>query len=214
MFVIDCCSLTCPAPVIKCKEALNSKKAKKIQVLVDNKPALENVNRFLESFGYKVEISQDQESLWVLHGIMEIEESGLSTPENGNIEKKLNQVSESNLDLSQFEADKKTLILIATENLGRGDDELGKKLMESFLSCAHEMSPWQIIFVNGGVKLTAHEGNCLESIKKLEADGVRILVCGACLNHFNLYEKKMVGETTNMLDIATAMALADKVISL
>ena len=42
----------------------------------------------------------------------------------------------------------------------------------------------------------------------------KILVCGTCLNHLNLLEKKMVGETTNMLDIVTAMQLADKVVNL
>jgi hypothetical protein len=34
------------------------------------------------------------------------------------------------------------------------------------------------------------------------------------LNHFGLLEKKQVGETTNMLDIVTALQLADKVISI
>jgi TusA-related sulfurtransferase len=48
----------------------------------------------------------------------------------------------------------------------------------------------------------------------LESRGVKILVCGTCLNHFNLLERKQVGETTNMLDIVTAMQLADKVINI
>ena len=39
-------------------------------------------------------------------------------------------------------------------------------------------------------------------------------MCGTCLNHFKLLEAKQVGETTNMLDIVTAMQLADKVITL
>jgi len=34
-----------------------------------------------------------------------------------------------------------------------------------------------------------------------------------CLDHFNLLDKKQVGQTTNMLDIVTAMQLADKVIN-
>ena len=41
-----------------------------------------------------------------------------------------------------------------------------------------------------------------------------MLVCGTWLNHINLLEKKQVGETTNMLDIVTAMQFADKVIDL
>jgi hypothetical protein len=54
----------------------------------------------------------------------------------------------------------------------------------------------------------------LAGLKDLEQSGVRLLVCGTCLNHFQLLEAKQVGETTNMLDIVTAMQLADKVITL
>ena len=53
-------------------------------------------------------------------------------------------------------------------------------------------------------------------MKEIDARG---LACPApvlqtCLNHFNLLERKQVGETTNMLDIVTAMQLADKVINI
>jgi len=54
----------------------------------------------------------------------------------------------------------------------------------------------------------------LEDLKAYEAAGLKILVCGTCLDHFKLLEKKRVGETTNMLDIVTAMQLADQVINL
>ena len=42
--------------------------------------------------------------------------------------------------------------------------------------------------------------------------GCSILVCGTCLDHFGLLDRKQVGDTTNMLDIVTSMQLADKVI--
>jgi hypothetical protein len=53
----------------------------------------------------------------------------------------------------------------------------------------------------------------LADLKEYEKSGLKILVCGTCLNHFNLLDRKQVGETTNMLDIVTAMQLADKVVS-
>jgi hypothetical protein len=43
---------------------------------------------------------------------------------------------------------------------------------------------------------------------------VPILVCGTCLNHFQLLEKKQVGEISNMLEIVIAMQVADKVITI
>jgi intracellular sulfur oxidation DsrE/DsrF family protein len=70
------------------------------------------------------------------------------------------------------------------------------------------------VLLNAGVKLTVSGSQVLASLQELEKNGVMILVCGTCLNHFQLLEKKEVGETTNMLDIVTHMQLADKVISL
>jgi CheY-specific phosphatase CheX len=68
--------------------------------------------------------------------------------------------------------------------------------------------------VNNGVKLAIEGSEVLGDLKAYETAGLKILVCGTCLNHFNLLEKKMVGETTNMLDVVTAMQLADKVVNL
>ena len=106
--------------------------------------------------------------------------------------------------------------MISTDKIGLGDDELGVKLMESFITTLKEMGPdlWKIVFVNNGVKLTIENSNVLPDLKNLADTGTDILVCGTCLNHFNLLEKKQVGETTNMLDIVTSMQLADKVINL
>jgi intracellular sulfur oxidation DsrE/DsrF family protein len=73
---------------------------------------------------------------------------------------------------------------------------------------------WRLVFVNNGVKLTIESSDVPEDLKDYEDNGIRILVCGTCLNHFNLLDRKQVGETTNMLDIVTAMQLADKVINI
>jgi hypothetical protein len=54
----------------------------------------------------------------------------------------------------------------------------------------------------------------LADLQAYAKEGLTILVCGTCLSHFNLLEAKQVGQTTNMLDIVTAMQLADKVSSI
>jgi selenium metabolism protein YedF len=98
-----------------------------------------------------------------------------------------------------------------------GDDVLGLKLMVNFLRTLKEMGDelWRLVFVNNGVKLTIEGSDVLEDLKGLrKSAGLKIMVCGTCLDHFNLLEKKQVGETTNMLDIVTAMQLADKVINI
>jgi hypothetical protein len=64
------------------------------------------------------------------------------------------------------------------------------------------------------VKLTIEGSEVLDDLLGYENNGLKILVCGTCLTHFGLLEAKKVGETTNMLDIVTAMQLSDKVINI
>lgn len=123
------------------------------------------------------------------------------------------------LPAGDIEADadqQKILIMVTTDRMGFGDDELGLKLMINFLKTVNEMGDdlWRLIFVNNGVKLTVEGADTLGPLKELESEGYHILVCGTCLDHFDLLDKKQVGQTTNMLDIVMAMQFADKVINL
>ena len=108
------------------------------------------------------------------------------------------------------------MVMVTTDRMGYGDDILGQKLMISFIKTLKEMGPdlWRLVFVNNGVKLTVSSADTLPDLKEIAETGVTILVCGTCLMHFNLIDAKQVGETTNMLDIVTAMQLADKVINI
>lgn len=108
------------------------------------------------------------------------------------------------------------MVMVAADRMGNGDDELGAKLMINFVKTLKEMRDelWRLVFVNAAVKLTIDNAATLEDLKALEDDGLTILVCGTCLDHFKLLDKKQVGITTNMLDIVTAMQLADKVINI
>ncbi len=108
------------------------------------------------------------------------------------------------------------MALVSTDRIGFGDDELGKKLMINFIKTIKEIMDdlWRLVFVNNGVKLTIEGSSTLEELLDYEKEGIDILVCGTCLDHFNLLKAKKVGETTNMLDIVTSMQLADKVINI
>jgi selenium metabolism protein YedF len=111
---------------------------------------------------------------------------------------------------------KRILILCSSDRLGFGDDALGMKLTVNFLRTLNEMGDelWMLVLVNSGVKLTIRGSEVLNDLKAYESAGVKILVCGTCLNHFDLLEDKQVGETTNMLDVVSAMRLADSVITI
>jgi selenium metabolism protein YedF len=196
---IDARGLACPAPVLQTKEAVDKDAPAIVRVLVDNEAARQNVTRFLESQKYGVSFEQVGADFHVI-GRHEGKPAGseCAAPEI-------------------FQNDrKKIMVMVASDSVGHGDAELGSKLMVSFLKTLKEMGEdlWRLVFLNNGVKLTIEGSDMLPSLNELEEAGISILVCGTCLTHFNLLDKKQVGETTNMLDIVTSMQLADKVINI
>jgi len=195
---IDCRGLACPAPVLKTKELIEQEQPENLLVMVDNEAAKENVTRFMEHQGFVVSTKVKGTDFQV---------SGRA--EGGTKGAPVKTVEPEELN-------QKIMVMVGTDRMGYGDDDLGLKLMVSFLKTLKEMGGelWRLVFVNNGVKMTVSESEVLPILNELEEGGVHVLVCGTCLNHFNLLEKKMVGETTNMLDIVTAMQLADKVINI
>jgi len=123
---------------------------------------------------------------------------------------------EMTADKGQAQAGKKTLVLLATDSLGKGDEELGRKIVINFIRTMKEMGDdlWRLVLLNGGVKLAVEGSEALPQLQELEKEGLGIMVCGPCLKTFNLFEKKQVGELTSMLDIVTSMQMAEKVISI
>lgn len=198
MLEIDARGLACPAPVLQTKTALQAANPNRVRVLVDNAASQQNVQRFLESQGFLTTLEQEETDYLVM-GTRDASPAGKPQPVT---EKK----SEG----------KKIMVMCATDRIGFGDDALGLKLMHNFIRTLKEMGDdlWRLVFVNNGVKLTIDDSAVVEDLKNYEKGGIKILVCGTCLDHFALLERKQVGETTNMLDIVTAMQMADKMINI
>jgi selenium metabolism protein YedF len=198
MKIVDCRGLACPAPVLTAKQAIETNGLDELTVSVDNEAAKQNVSRFFESQNFQVSVQGDGKDFFITG--RKIEGAALDAP----------------LAKKEEAGRKKIMVMVATDRIGYGDDELGKKLMNSFLKTLKEMGPelWRLVFVNNGVKMTVADSEVLPVLKELADEGAHILVCGTCLTHFDLLDKKQVGETTNMLDIVTAMQLADNVINI
>jgi selenium metabolism protein YedF len=200
---IDARGLACPAPVLQTKATLQEENPNGVSVIVDNAASQQNVQRFLESQGFQTKLEQKGDDYLVI----------------GNCDSAAGVQDQSPVEQPSADPQskaKKIMVMCATDRIGFGDDILGKKLMISFLKTLLEMGPelWRLVFVNNGVKLTIDDSEALDDLHRLEENGTKILVCGTCLNHFDLLERKRVGETTNMLDIVTAMQLANKVINI
>ncbi len=201
---IDARGLACPGPVLQTRKRLEEARPEKILIMVDNQASAENVCRYLTSQQYLAEMSAAGTDYHVL----------------GQPDEKTALPSDTTFPASEAAfgdlVPMRVLILISSQFLGQGDEHLGGKLMLNFLNTLPEMGTelWHLVLVNSGVKLAVTEAPTLPALQQLESQGVTVLVCGTCLDHFNLLEQKQAGQTTNMLDIVSAMRLADKIITL
>ncbi len=106
------------------------------------------------------------------------------------------------------------VIVLSSDRLGRGNDELGEVLMRSFVHTllTLEPRPATIILYNTGVRLATRESALIDDLRQLEAAGVELFVCGTCVNYFGLKEQLGAGIISNMYDIAATMAGAGKLV--
>lgn len=199
MIKIDCTGLACPGPVLKAKEIIETQNPKSLVVKVDNPASKENVSRFLVSQGYEVHVESKEDGFYVIGSKGEDKEA-----------------TQARRETEITGAEKKILVMITSRTIGHGDEKLGISLMTNFIRTLKEMVPnlWKIVLLNEGVKLSTEESPCLPELQELARSGVQILVCGTCLSYYNILDQKRVGETTNMLDVVTALAMADSVINI
>lgn len=202
--VVDARGLTCPQPVLEAKRVLDEGRADDFTILVDNLTARDNVARFARNQGCEVRVSGNGPGEFQLR-IVRSNEPGVPAAE------------EELLACSAPEpvTRDRLVVYLGNDAMGRGDDELGHKLMRGFLRTwiDADTKPWRMIFINSGVKLTTTDEEAAEAISLLSERGVEVLSCGTCLEHFDLMNKLRVGRVTNMFEVIESLNAASKVIS-
>lgn len=205
IFTLDVRGLKCPEPVIQTKRLFDQGNLNRFMVIVDNDVSRENVLRFARNKGAVVELSQDEALNWKLD--IHINKLGGNCEENEPLLPC--PIPDCHAPAS------KTVIYIGSNTMGRGDDELGAKLMRGFLRTLIDVPPypWRMLFINSGVKLTTLDKEAVEALGILEERGVEILSCGTCLDTFGLTDRLMLGKATNMYEVLESLNIATKVIS-
>ena len=112
--------------------------------------------------------------------------------------------------------DSDTVILITRNGMGQADPELQQKLITTYLKLLdeHNILPAAICFYTEGVYLVVTGSPVLESLRSLEAKGVRLILCSTCLSFYHLTEQVQVGITGGMTDIIEAQRRAGTVITI
>lgn len=187
MKIIDARNQACPLPVICAKEAMEQEKS--VQVIVDNEIAKENLEKLATQKHYHFSFTQKDHLFEVVLSKEEsVEEVPTTSLSNGK------------------------LLVVDKDKIGQGDEELGIKLMENYffaLSKAENL-PAVIQFYHHGVKLCHRDSKILNELKELEAKGVKIYICGLCIDYFGIKDEMGIGEVTNMYSIVeTQMAMKE-----
>ncbi len=198
MITVNAMGDNCPIPVIKTKKAMQALTGPEtIEVLVDNEIAVQNVTKMATASGGQVssrKITDGEFKITVqMEGALsaEEEEAGCMPDARDN-----------------------TVIVVSSDRMGEGNDELGKVLIKGFIFAVTQLDtlPKTMLFYNGGATLTAEGSDSLEDLKSLEAQGVEIMTCGTCLDYYGLKEKLQVGTVTNMYSIVETMAKAGRIV--
>ncbi len=199
MITVNAMGDNCPIPVIKTKKAMDALTGPEtIEVLVDNEIAVQNVTKMAKGAGGEVSSEKLGEASFKvtvkMQGALKIdsqEDPALAPDARSN-----------------------TIVVVASDRMGEGNDELGKVLIKSFIFAVTQLEqlPKTMLFYNGGATLTTEGSDSLEDLKSLEAQGVEILTCGTCLDYYGLKDKLAVGGVTNMYSIVETMAGAGRII--
>jgi hypothetical protein len=112
----------------------------------------------------------------------------------------------------------KTIVLVTREGLGsvaEADRAFGIEMFDKFIHALETEAekPHAICFYTDGVKLLAAGSPAVLGLKLIEAQGVRLLACQTCVQHFGIAKRLAVGTPATMKDIVGLIGQANKVVS-
>lgn len=189
---INAKGLACPKPVILTKKELDGIDSGSVTTEVDNIVAKENLSKLANSMNLEYTIKDFGNEHFAVTIIKGFEDKVIE-------EKSLKKVDSDNM-----------VIVIQSDEMGKGSEALGKLLMKSFIYTVKETKPYPraILFYNSGVKLTCKDSDVLEDLIHLEKEGVEIISCGTCLDFYSIKDFLMVGSISNMYTIYETMKSA------
>ena len=199
MVKVDARGDACPLPVVKAKKAIAELNgAGEVEILVDNEIAVQNLTKMAQQKGLVYSAEKLAEREYSVRFTV-----GEAVPER-----------EEKAEACAPDTRTDTVVVIASDQMGEGAEELGKTLLKAFVFSLTQQDklPKTILFYNGGASVTCEGSASLDDLRTLSKLGVEILTCGTCLNYYGLSDKLQVGEVTNMYVIAEKQMQADLIL--
>lgn len=196
---INARGLLCPQPLILTRKALKaSAEGDTLQIECDNRTAYENITTYLKDQSLMPQGSESQ-------GIFTIQVENrvpgtAKIPEPASVD--------GSFCTSAY------VVVAASDKMGEGDPDLGNILMKGFINALADQPvlPTHLVLYNSGVLLAREGSGVNASLKTLEESGVEILVCGTCIDFYDIREQLTAGTVSNMFTITETMARTGHVV--
>ena len=194
-----------PLPVVRAKRALSEMEEGVLEVLVDNETAVRNLGALARTL--------KSASTWERRGEAEFAvriEKGANAAEAAPAASDGDAEAAGGCELPRGGQ----VVVVSSERMGVGDDDLGRTLMKGFLFALTQLDelPSAVLLYNGGVKWACEGSEALDDLRALAEAGTEVLSCGTCLNHYGLADRLAVGEPTNMYAIVERQMAARVVV--
>ncbi len=208
---IDARGQSCPLPVVRAKKALSAMNAGELEVLVDNETSVHNLEALGKRLKCEVVSNQREEKTFA---VLFTKNSSTQSDEANDAATTQNDAIEQDNGITCAANFGGQVVVVSSECMGQGDDDLGHTLMKAFVFALTQQDelPSCVLFYNGGVKLTCEGSPVLDDLHALSEAGTEVLSCGTCLNYYGLTEKLAVGEVTNMYAIVEKQMTARVVV--
>ncbi|MGQ1891157.1 sulfurtransferase-like selenium metabolism protein YedF [Thermophagus sp. OGC60D27] len=206
MFTIDTKGHLCPEPLIMARNGLREvKEGEKALIITDNETSYQNLMSFLSDLGANPVAEQKGKEYFI--EVTKPAETSDQADHNPEAYCSVPGVPAPSTDY---------VVVARSAQMGEGDADLGNLLVRGYLNALKGMEhlPTHIIMYNSGIHLTLEGSDTALALGELEDRGVSIIVCGTCVDFYQVKSKVGVGRISNMYQIATLLAEAGHVVYL
>ena len=202
MRIVDTKGELCPVPLIAAKRALKETAVgDSFIILTDNQISFNNLSHFFKDNNSNFQVSETG-GVWTLT---------ITKTKGANSPVKAEDYCTT--PITHFEKGN-YVIVISSDKMGEGDDELGHLLMTNFIKALKDLDklPQKMVFYNKGVTLVTYNSPVIEHLIDLEKMGVELLLCSTCINHYKLESVVGAGTLSNLYAITGVMASAGNIV--
>lgn len=201
---LNCQHLPNPAALRLVRMMIKSGPPQPFNITLDNDQAREEVEQQLSAEGYSVEVNK-KGRLWHLH----------AAPWKTTLKEAAERKAESQLTaIATSTRTHRTLVVISSDRIGRGDEQMGRQLMLDFIAALPELGNelWRVILLNDAVRMAYFNSPVYSQLQEFESNGVSLMVCKQCIYHFGLQKGVFVGRLAGMGEMVGSSQIADKII--